>query len=196
MLTVVPTSVCGREKRQSVFRAASNAAGTLTPTRVLAPRIASAPLQPPGAYVQNDADRHEGRTGEGTGCEAQQAPCCPWLAHILDGARGSRGRPGRAGAAGDREGIPGLTGAAPPWRHEPELLDLLEARSLEPAAVLGLRRKEHPGVRHEARHAAPRRQRAHDEDGSAGPHHPVCLGDRASWVGPVFDAAAGDVSVE
>ena len=105
-------------------------------------------------------------------------------------------RPSLGGAAGDREGVGGLTGFVSPRRRQPELLELFEARCLEPLAVLRLRREQHPGVGHQPRHAAPRRQGTHDQDPSAGPHHPVCLGDRASGVGPVLDTAAGDVAVE
>src|SRR3954449_3378707 len=136
MLVVVPTSVCGREKRHSVTGAASHESGRRVPANVRAVRTSLAPVDASGAEVQDEADRDEGGTGERAGREAQQAPRRPWLAHVLHGARGRRGRPSLAGAAGDCEGVRGLTGSTSPRRRQPEFLDLFEAGRLEPAAVL------------------------------------------------------------
>src|ERR687897_3927627 len=139
MLVVVPTSVCGREKRQSVMGASSHESGRRIPANIPAARTSSAPVDASGAEVQDEADRHEGGTRERASREAEQPPHRPWLVHVLDGTRGRRKRPSLAGAAGDREGVPGITGSASPRRRPPEFLELFEARCLEPAAVLGLR---------------------------------------------------------
>src|SRR5215207_10334271 len=134
MLTVVPTSVCGREKRHRVTGAASHAAaGTCAPRRVPAARTLLGPLAP-GAQMQEEADRHEGGTGERSGRETQQPTRRPRLAHVLGGCPGNGRRAGVAGTAGDGDGVPGLAGAPSPRRPEQALLDLAEARGLEPAA--------------------------------------------------------------
>src|SRR5918994_1186136 len=196
MLTVVPTSVCGREKRHNVTGAASHAAGTPVPRRVPAARTLLGPPLAPGPQVQEEANRYEGGTRERTRDETQQPPRRPRLTHALGRDRGGGRRAGLARAARYGEAVSGLTGAASPRRREPELLDLSEARGREPVAVLGLGGKEHPDLRQEARHPAPRRQRADHEDRAPRPHHAMCLGDRPSRIRPVLDAAAGDVAVE
>ena len=116
--------------------------------------------------------------------------------HVLDGG-GQRHRrlARRRLAPAHRDGVERARVAVPVRRHRGQL-DVLEARALEPVAVLRLGREQHPQLGEPPQHAVPGRHRPGQHRDAAGLEHAVGLGDPALGRRPVLDRAGGDVAVE
>ena len=162
MLTVVPMTVCGREKRHS---APSRPA--CRPGHGDRDAVHSAAAQP-RAQRERDPDRHEDRARERAEHEApgehEPPPQAHRRAQVLRRAGGrERRRPGGRLAAADGDRVAAAAVAVPVRRDRCEL-DVLEAGPHEPLAVLVLGREQHPQLREPragcGRRAAPARPRA------------------------------------
>ena len=194
MLTVVPMTVWGREKRHSAPSrpACRRGYGDRDPVHRPPPSRArrasaiptgtkTAPASEPStkrpANTSRRAAAHRraqvlGRTGE---CERRRA------------------RDRLAAAHRDRVAAAAV---AVPARRDRDELDVLEARALEPLAVLVLGREQHPQLGERAQDAVAGRHRPDHDPHPAGPQHAVGLGDPALGRGPVLDRAGRDVAVE
>ena len=195
MLTVVPMTVCGREKRHSA--SSRPACRPRDGDRDAVHRAAAQPR----AQRERDPDRHEHRARERAEHEApgEHEP----LAAAPIGARRSSVAPASASgdgpaarlAAADRDRV-AAAAVAVPVRRDRDELDVLEARPLEPLAVLVLGREQHPQLGERAQDAVAGRHRPDHQRHAAGRQHAVGLGDPALGRGPVLDRAGRDVAVE